>query len=172
MVANKSRTELKKAISNMSKEIRGKACEPGALIPILQMTQEKLGYIPKDAIEMISRETKIPESEIFGVITFYKQFRMKPLGKFLVRLCDGTACHVNNAKMLIDVIKEELKLENDDTSSDGLFTLTPVACLGCCSLAPVIMVNDETYGRLSPQKLRKIIKEYRAKEQTGQERSN
>ncbi len=134
---------------------------PGKLIPLLQAAQEKDGYISPKVISRISEEMRITESEILGVITFYKQFRLKPLGKYLVRLCDGTACHVNNAKMMLEIVKEELKLTTDDTTEDGLFTLVPVACLGCCSLAPVIMVNNETYGRLTPPKVRQILQEYR-----------
>lgn len=135
--------------------------EPGQLIPLLQKAQEEFGYIPEHAIRTISTVTRIPESEIFGVITFYKQFRLKPLGRYLIRLCDGTACHVNDAKTLMTLVKEELGLDTDDTTADGLFTLTPVACLGCCSLAPVIMINDETFGRLTPPKVRQILKEFR-----------
>jgi len=135
--------------------------ESGRIIPLLQQTQGKYGYIPEKEIKKISDETKVAESEILGVVTFYKQFRLKPLGKNLIRLCDGTACHVNNAKTLQRILIEELHLDSDDTTKDGLFTLQPVACLGCCSLAPVIMINNETYGRLTPQKVRKILKEYR-----------
>ena len=134
--------------------------EPGQLIPLLQSAQETYGYISETAIKYISGVTEIPESEIYGVITFYKQFRLRPLGKFLIRVCDGTACHVNKSKILIEIIEDELQLEGEDTTADGLFTLSPVACLGCCSLAPVMMVNDQTYGRLTPQKLRKILKKY------------
>jgi|WetSurMetagenome_2_1015567.scaffolds.fasta_scaffold110138_2 NADH-quinone oxidoreductase subunit E len=138
--------------------------EPGRLIPLLQSAQETYGYISETAIKYISGVTRIPESEIYGVITFYKQFRLRPLGKYLVRLCDGTACHVNNAKVLKEIVEDELQLEGNDTTEDGLFTLELVACLGCCSLAPVIMINDQTYGRLTPQKLRKTLRKYQKQE--------
>jgi len=151
----------KKGASPFAQAIAAYKGERGQLIPLLQKAQETWGYIPSQAIDEISRTTRTPESEIFGVITFYKQFRLQPLGKYLIRLCDGTACHVNNAKMLLEIIQEELKLENGDTTKDGLFTLSPVACLGCCSLAPVVMINDETYGRLTPQSLRKILRQYK-----------
>ncbi len=134
--------------------------EKGQLIPLLQSAQESYGYISETSIRYISGVTGVPEAEIYGVITFYKQFRLKPLGKYLIRLCDGTACHVNNAKQLKEIIEDELALTNGDTTEDGKFTLSPVACLGCCSLAPVVMINDKTYGRLTPQKLRKILKKY------------
>lgn len=140
--------------------------EPGRLIPLLQSAQETYGYISETTIKYISGVTRIPESEIYSVITFYKQFRLRPLGKNLIRLCDGTACHVNNAKVLKEIVEDELQLEGNDTTEDGLFTLELVACLGCCSLAPVIMINDQTYGRLTPQKLRKTLRKYQKQEKT------
>jgi NADH-quinone oxidoreductase subunit E len=135
--------------------------QPGQLIPLLQSAQDSYSYISETAIEYISGVTGIPKAEVYGVITFYQQFRLRPLGKHLVRLCDGTACHVNNARMLQQIVEDELHLESGDTTEDGLFTLQPVACLGCCSLAPVIMINDETYGRLTPQSLRRILRKYK-----------
>ncbi|MCX7945215.1 MAG: NADH-quinone oxidoreductase subunit NuoE [Deltaproteobacteria bacterium] len=137
--------------------------DPSQVIPLLQIVQEKNGYIPEKAIEEISEITGVSISNIFSVITFYKQFRLRPPGKYIIRVCDGTACHVNNARMLLDILNDELKLEGTDTTEDGLFTVMPVACLGCCSLAPVIMVNEDTHGKLTPQKLRKIIKDYQRK---------
>ncbi len=134
--------------------------QPGQLIPLLQSAQDSYGYISETAIKYISGVTGIPESEIYGVITFYTQFRLRPQGQFLIRLCDGTACHVNNAKMLRQIVEDELHLESSDTTADGLFTLQPVACLGCCSLAPVLMINGETHGGLTPQKVRRILKDY------------
>jgi NADH-quinone oxidoreductase subunit E len=161
---DKVKDSQEQRLAQLHQEISGHAHEKGSLIPLLQKAQETYGYIPTPAIEEISRATRIPEAEIYGVITFYKQFRLKPLGKYLIRLCDGTACHVNDSKQLMELVKDELKLADDDTTADGLFTLSPVACLGCCSLAPVIMVNDETYGRLTPQMVRKILRDYRARE--------
>jgi len=150
-----------RAVPRLNAELWRYADEPGQLIPLLQAAQESYGYISETAIKYISGVTGIPESEIYGVVTFYKQFRLKPLGHFLVRLCDGTACHVNDAKTLKEIIEDELGMENDDTTDDGLFTLEEVACLGCCSLAPVIMINDKTFGRLTPQSLRKILRKYK-----------
>jgi len=139
--------------------------QPGQLIPLLQAAQNTYSFISDTAVKYISGVTGISEAEIYGVITFYKQFRLRPLGQYLIRLCDGTACHVNNAKMLRSITEDELKLDMSasDTTADGLFTLQPVACLGCCSLAPVIMVNDETHGRLTPQSLRKVLRQYQKK---------
>ena len=137
--------------------------ELGALIPLLQSAQDTYGFIPESAIDHISEIVGIPPADIYGVITFYSQFRLKPLGRYVVKLCDGTACHVNNSKSILTAIEEHLHLENDDTTSDGLFTLQKVACLGCCSLAPAVMINEETYGRLTPKKVTQILKEYRQK---------
>lgn len=137
--------------------------DPSQVIPLLQMVQEKEGYVPEKAIEEISEITGVSVSNIFSVITFYKQFRLRPPGKYIIRVCDGTACHVNDARTLLDILNDELKLEGSDTTEDGLFTVMPVACLGCCSLAPVIMVGEDTHGKLTPQKLRRIIKDYQKK---------
>jgi NADH-quinone oxidoreductase subunit E len=145
--------------------------EPGTLelcdgdasqvIPLLQVVQEKTGYIPEDAVAEIAEVTGAAPSEIYSVITFYKQFRLRPPGKYVIKLCDGTACHVMGSITLLNVIVDELDLTSGDTTKDGLFTISPVACLGCCSLAPVLMINEETYGGLTPQKVRKILKDYR-----------
>ena len=133
------------------------------VIPLLQVVQEKQGYVPEGAIKEISGITGTPESDIFSVITFYKQFRLQPPGKYLIKVCDGTACHVMGSSTLLDVLYDALKIETGDTTPDALFTISPVACLGCCSLAPVIMVNDETFGNLTPQKVRTILNDFRKK---------
>ena len=135
------------------------------LIPLLQQFQEKNGYISDEAIESVRRQTGVSESEIFGVITFYTQFRLKPPGKYMIKLCDGTACHVNDSKSILGSILEELKISDGDTTDDGIFTVVPVACLGCCSLAPVIMINNETFGRLTPGSVKKILNDFRERAQ-------
>jgi NADH-quinone oxidoreductase subunit E len=135
--------------------------EPGELIRLLQIAQDSESYVSPAAIQAISGITHIPESEVYGVITFYKQFRLRPVGKNLIRLCDGTACHVSDARRLKCLIEDELELESGDTTRDGLFTLDTVACLGCCSLAPVMMINDRTCGRLTPQSVRRILAQAR-----------
>ncbi len=135
--------------------------EMGALIPLLQSAQETYGYIPESAIDHISEIVGIPAADIYGVITFYSQFRLKPMGKNIIKICDGTACHVNASTAILRTIEDELQIEGDETTEDGLFTLQKVACLGCCSLSPVIMINEETHGKLSPKKVTQLIKEYR-----------
>jgi NADH:ubiquinone oxidoreductase subunit E len=136
----------------------------GSLITILQKTQDIYGYLPKDAIIYISERTGIAESEIMGVATFYTQFRLAPVGKYLIMLCQGTACHVNSSELILQTIKDELGIEDGETTEDGLFSLKCVACLGCCSLSPVMMINESTYGSLTPEKTKKILKELREAE--------
>lgn len=136
----------------------------GSLITILQKTQDVYGYLPKEAIELISEKTGIAESEIMGVATFYTQFRLTPVGKYLIMLCQGTACHVNSSDLILQTIKDELHIDDGETTEDGLFSLKCVACLGCCSLSPVMMINDDTYGSLTPEKTKKILKELREAE--------
>ena len=133
----------------------------GSLITILQQTQDTYGYLPKSAIELISEKTGIATSEIMGVGTFYTQFRFQPVGKYLIMLCQGTACHVNSSELILQTVKDELQINDGETTSDGLFSLKCVACLGCCSLSPVMMINENTYGSLTPDKTKKILKELR-----------
>lgn len=136
----------------------------GSMITILQKTQDIYGYLPKEAIEYISSRTGIAESEIMGVATFYTQFRLAPVGKYLIMLCQGTACHVNSSELILQTVREELGIDDGETTEDGLFSLKCVACLGCCSLSPVMMINESTYGSLTPDKTRKILKELREAE--------
>jgi NADH-quinone oxidoreductase subunit E len=133
------------------------------LIPILQKLQAAYGYLPKDIITRLSERTGIFSTQIMGVATFYSQFRLQPTGEKTIKICFGTACHVNGAEKVADALCDELKIEMGGTTPDNKFTLESVACLGCCSLAPVMMIGDETYGRLTPDKARKIIRELYAK---------
>lgn len=135
------------------------AGDASQVIPLLQVVQERTGYIPEDAIGAIGEITGAAPSDIYSVITFYKQFRLLPPGKFTIKLCDGTACHVMGSVTLLNVIVDELKLESGDTTRDGLFTISPVACVGCCSLAPVIMINNDTYGNLTDKQVKKVLKQ-------------
>lgn len=129
----------------------------GSLITILQKAQEIYGYLPQDVIRHISERTGIKPAKIMGVATFYTQFRLKPVGKYLIMLCKGTACHVNGSDLIEKTIIETLGIHDGETTEDGLFTLKNVACLGCCSLSPVMMINEETYGTLTPDKTKKIL---------------
>jgi NADH-quinone oxidoreductase subunit E len=131
----------------------------GSLIPLLQGTQSLFGYVPSEAFKKISDATDIPVADIYGVATFYAQFRLSPVGKNIIRVCHGTACHVQNANTLTDAIKDYLNVNDGETTPDGEFTLESVACLGCCSLAPVMMVGDNTYGKLNGKSAVRIIKD-------------
>lgn len=136
----------------------------GSLIPLLQGTQDIYGYLPFDAFLKISEVTGLELSNLFGVATFYAQFRLNPVGKHIIKVCHGTACHVQNANTITEALQEALKIKDGETTEDRLFTLESVACLGCCSLAPVMMIGDETYGKLTGNQAVKIIKEIRIKE--------
>ena len=136
----------------------------GNLIPLLQGAQDLYGYLPPQSFKKIARETGLNLSDMYGVATFYAQFRLHPVGKHIIKVCHGTACHVQNAGTITDSIKETLKVDDGATTEDALFTLESVACLGCCSLAPVMMIGDETYGNLSGKQAVKIVKEIKISE--------
>jgi len=136
----------------------------GNLIPLLQGTQNLYGYLPRVAFEKIASETGLELSDMYGVATFYAQFRMKPVGKIIIKVCHGTACHVQNANTISDSLEESLKIKDGETTEDGLFTLESVACLGCCSLAPVMMVGESTFGKLTGTEAVRIIKNIRMEE--------
>ena len=136
----------------------------GSLITILQKTQEIYGYIPIEAVYHISGRTGLTPAKIMGVATFYSQFRFQAVGKYLIMICKGTACYVNGAERIIEAVQEELGIGDNQTTEDGLFSLSLVSCLGCCSLAPVMMINEDTYGSLTPDKVRKILRDIREKE--------
>jgi len=133
----------------------------GNLIPLLQGTQNLYGYIPPQAFTKLAAETGLELAEMYGVATFYAQFRLKPVGKHIIKVCHGTACHVQNANTITDALQEALKVKDGETTPDGLFTLESVACLGCCSLAPVMMIGEQTYGKLTGTEAVKIVKNIR-----------
>ncbi|MDO5709352.1 MAG: NADH-quinone oxidoreductase subunit NuoE [Coriobacteriales bacterium] len=135
---------------------------PGSLIAILQETQGIYGYLPMPAMELIAERTGTPIASIIGVATFYAQFRLQPVGKHLIMLCQGTACHVNGSELIARAISDELGIEDGQTTDDGLFTIEHVACLGCCSLSPVMMINGQAYGSLTPDKDKKILRQLAA----------
>lgn len=156
--------EEKKEILNFKIDLINNRYREGSLITLLQSAQDSYGYVPEKVIHYISELVGIPASEIYGVITFYSQFRLKPIGKNIIKICEGTACHVNGAKSLLAILQDELGISVGETSDDGNFTLQSVACLGCCSLAPVIMINDCTHGNLTTEKIKKVLKDHKQKE--------
>jgi len=132
----------------------------GSLIPVLQGVQEIYGYLPAEVLEKVSQELKIPFSKVFGVVTFYAQFHLKPRGRNIIRVCLGTACHVLGNAKVFDRLKDILGVDNGGTTDDLRFTLESVACIGACGLAPCIMINDDTHGRLTVDGLEDILAQY------------
>lgn len=127
------------------------------LITVLQKTQNLYGYLPPEALEYISQQLGIKPAKVMGVATFYTQFRMKPTGQYTIQLCHGTACHVNGADEIGAAVTGLLGITDGQTTPDGLFTLINVACLGCCSLSPVMMINGEPYGLLTSESTQRIL---------------
>lgn len=137
----------------LDKVLEEYAGQKGAIIPILQHTQEAYGYLPKEVLQEISKRTGIPVSKLLGVATFYAQFRLNRRGKHLIRICDGTACHVRGASKCIETVEKQLNVPAGGTSEDYEYTMEIVYCLGSCGLAPVAVVDDKVYGRLTPNVL-------------------
>lgn len=133
------------------------------LIQILNEVQEAYGYVPKKAQEAISEYLGIEMAEIYGVITFYSRFTLEPKGKYNIAVCLGTACFVKGSEKLLDTAREQLKIKEGQTTEDGLFSLEATRCIGACGLAPVFSVNDEVYGKATPELMKKVIAEYREK---------
>ena len=133
---------------------------PGSLIKILHEAQEIYGYLPIEVQKFISDNTGISLAEIYGVVTFYAQFSLKPKGQYKINVCLGTACFVNGAERILDRLKKELKMDVGDCTEDGKFSLDACRCVGACGLAPVIMINDDCYGRLVPDQVPGILAKY------------
>jgi NADH-quinone oxidoreductase subunit E len=148
-------------LNPLIKKYKGKK---GALIPLLQGAQHLYGYIPRKAFEKIAAETGLELADMYGVATFYSQFRLAPVGKYIVKVCHGTACHVQNAKSITGALEDTLRIKDGETTEDRLFTLESVACLGCCSLAPVMMISDNTYGNLDRKSAAKVIRDMKLQE--------
>ncbi|HBS57994.1 MAG TPA: NADH-quinone oxidoreductase subunit NuoE [Firmicutes bacterium] len=132
----------------------------GALIPVLQGAQDIYGYLPKEVICYIGEKLNVPTSQIYGVVTFYAQFHLAPRGRNIIRVCQGTACHVRGGAKILKAIEENLKIAAGKTTPDLKFTIETVACIGACGLAPVMMINDDTHGRLTPDRIPEILGKY------------
>jgi len=147
-----------KQLDKIIDEYNGK---PGALIPVLQIAQKMIGYLPREALKKISEGLHEPLAKVYGVTTFYSFFTMVPRGKFVVRVCLGTACYVRGSKEVLDALKKELGVDVGQTTKDRKFTLEVGRCFGACGLAPVIMVNDDTHQRVKPAKVKEILEQYK-----------
>jgi len=134
--------------------------ENGPLIPILQEAQEVYGYLPADVLRHVSKTIRIPLAKIYGVVTFYSQFRLAPVGRNLINVCLGTACHVRGGANVLDMIEKTTKIKDGETSEDRRYTLEIVACIGACGLAPVMSINGQVYGRLEPENVAEILAKY------------
>jgi len=134
--------------------------QAGALIRVLQQAQGLIGYLPVPVIKTISRDLKIPLSEVYGIISFYHFFTMVPKGKYVVQVCMGTSCYVKGGQKILDTFKKEWDLEPGDITSDGKFSLETVRCLGCCGLSPVIAIGEDVHRKVKPSKLKDILSAY------------
>jgi NADH:ubiquinone oxidoreductase subunit E len=135
-----------------------------SVIPILLELQDAFGYLPVEAMQRVAEETNITPDQIYGVATFYAQFRLEPLGEHMIRMCHGTSCHVRGIVGITDTISDLLDLDGEGTTADGTFTLEKVACLGCCSLSPVMMIDDKVFGGLTRKKAKRILKRFQREE--------
>jgi len=157
-----SLTENKEKLAQLDEIISENKGRRGAVMRTLQSAQDLFGYVPKDAQVRIAEGLGVTLSEVYGVATFYSQFALEPRGRFLVGVCLGTACYVKGAKAILDKVTSLLSVSVGRTTPDGRFTLKDTRCLGCCGLAPVIMINDDVYGRLVPEDLPAIVEKYKA----------
>jgi len=163
MIGTKEKEQLIETLSSHSKERKN-------LIPLLQEIQAKLGYLPKEVMQEIANFLGIPEVEVYGVATFYNQFRFLPLGKHYIRVCLGTACHLAGGKLILEALERELGIKVGETSEDGEFSLERVACVGCCMLAPVMIAVDNIYPKMTPFKVEEALIPY--KQESKKESSN
>lgn len=152
------RSDLESRLLPIADRYRGRK---GITIPLLADLQGEMGYIAPEAVDFFARELDIPAAEIFGVATFYAQFHLKPRGRHVVRVCRGTACHVRGSLAVLEKVKEITGIQENETTDDLRFTIEPVACLGACGLAPVMMVDSQTFGRLVPGKVQGILDTFR-----------
>ena len=158
----------KDKLSEMKHILAQHPAKRDSLIPFLQDIQDNFGYLPKEAIDQLEQATGISANEIYGVATFYTQFRFNPPGEHTIRVCQGTACHVRGGREILNEVKRKLKIKAGETTADGNFDLQRVACLGCCALAPVVVVDDKVHARMTVKKISSVLSQYRGKE-TGEE---
>ncbi len=155
-----AKQDFKRSFQRVNEIIEAHGRSPVELISILQEVQEEYRYLPEEILNYIATAMRISPSKVFGVATFYENFSLEPKGKYVIKVCDGTACHVRKSTALLNALKKKLGLkEGQETTQDLMFTLETVSCLGACGLAPVMVINDEVYGKVTPEKAEKIIDE-------------
>lgn len=152
----KTKQEVENILLNYTKD-------KSNLIQILNEVQEKFGYVPMQVQEQIAKYLNIEVAEVYGVVTFYSRFTLKPKGKYAISVCMGTACFVKGGEKILDKVKEKLKIEEGETTDDGKFSIDATRCIGACGLAPVFTINDEVYGKATPEMVDKVIEEYKNK---------
>jgi NADH-quinone oxidoreductase subunit E len=148
-------TEMKPKLDQIFLRFKGVKDD---LIPVMEAVQEEFGYLSKESMTEISRFLKIPESNVYGVATFYALFRLKPRGKTMVSVCRGTACHVRGGGQILQEVEKRLGIKPGETSQDGKYSLETISCFGSCALAPVMVINKEVFGRMTPAKVETILK--------------
>jgi NADH-quinone oxidoreductase subunit E len=146
--------EIAARVDEVLRDFKGEKAE---LIPILQQVQLALGYLPEATMRQIARFTRVPEPSVFGVATFYAQFKFVPVGRNMIKVCRGTGCYVKNSPRLLDEFEKLLSIKGGETTPDMEYTLETVACFGSCALAPVVVVNDRVYGRMTPDKVKQLL---------------
>jgi NADH:ubiquinone oxidoreductase subunit E len=150
-----------KILQQIKKIVKATNGQAGAPIRVLQKVQGLIGYLPREALEAISREMRIPPSELYGITSFYSFFSMVPKGKYVIQVCLGTSCYVKGGQRIIDTLNKNFGLESGGTTSDGKFSLQTVRCLGCCGLSPVLAVNEDVHRKVKPSQLKDILSSYR-----------
>jgi len=156
--ADKAAQEAKESLISQINEILGSyEGEKASLIPILQEVQQKVGYLPEEGLKQIAKFVDIPESTVFGIATFYAQFKLVPMGRNIIKVCRGTGCYVRGAQRILEALESELGIKAGETTPDLEYTLETVACFGSCALAPVVVLNDKVYGRMTAKKVKKIL---------------
>ena len=157
---NANRSIDSKTSRQIKKIIEATDGQAGAPIRVLQEVQELIGYLPHEALEAVSREMRIPLSELYGITSFYSFFSMVPKGKYVIQVCLGTSCYVKGGQRIIDSLNKDLGLESEGTTPDGKFSLQTVRCLGCCGLSPVLAINEDIHRKVKPSKLKEILSSY------------
>lgn len=154
---------MKINLSHTKKAIRQYCKKKGALISLLQDLQAVYGYVPRESIELISKELSIYPVNIYGILTFYAQFYLTPRARHTIKTCQGTACHVMGGKEILDYLSDKLGITEGETTKDGMFSLERVACLGCCGMGPVLLIDNDFYGRCKIQNIDKLLDKYRSR---------
>lgn len=159
----KTETVSSETLCQIKKIIEATNGQAGAPIRVLQQAQKLLGYLPPEVLETVSREMKIPLSEVYGIVSFYSFFSIVPKGKYIIRVCMGTSCYVKGGEKLVTALKKDFGLEPGDVTQDRMFSLETVYCLGCCGLSPVIAVGDDIHRKVKPSQLSDILNSYRGR---------